>query len=381
MVTVAFIPARGGSKGIKHKNLSVVNGFSLIERAIMAAKASKLIDRIVVSTDSPEISDASLKLGAEVVQRPAEISGDEASSESAIRHFLDLSRDVEIVAFLQATSPFIDAARIDSAIGTVSSRAADSVFSAAADHGFRWEMHGGFCKPIGHDSASRKRRQDLDFQVVETGAFYVFRRESFDRDGSRFCGRVSCEITDKRFAIEIDEPSDLEHANQIAKYWRGSQKNWDLDAVVLDFDGVQTDDFVYVDETGVESVRVSRADGLGIRLLIQHGVRVLVLSTEVNKVVAARAHKLKVELIQNVPDKADSLKSWASDNSLELGRIAFIGNDVNDREAMKLVGFPVAVNDAHPDILSVANFVLSTRGGRGAVREFAGIVLPVDSHQ
>ena len=147
MVTVAFIPARGGSKGIKHKNLSVVNGFSLIERAIMAAKASKLIDRIVVSTDSPEISDASLKLGAEVVQRPAEISGDEASSESAIRHFLDLSRDVEIVAFLQATSPFIDAARIDSAIGTVSSRAADSVFSAAADHGFRWEMHGGFASP------------------------------------------------------------------------------------------------------------------------------------------------------------------------------------------------------------------------------------------
>src|SRR3954471_8585828 len=154
--TVAVIPARGGSKGVPRKNLRRVGGVPLIARAIAAARAADRIDRVVVSTDDEQIGAVAREWGAEVVSRPAELSGDTASSESAVEHALDeLARfgiAVGIVVLVQATSPFIDPADLDAAVERVRAGESDAVFSAVESWGFLWRTSSdGGAVGVNHD--------------------------------------------------------------------------------------------------------------------------------------------------------------------------------------------------------------------------------------
>lgn len=375
MSTVAIIPARGGSKGILDKNLQPVHGVPLVARAVRSAVAAVQIDQVYVSTDSSRIASVAEANGAKVINRPATLSGDEASSESAILHALDEISDAEVVAFIQCTSPFIDPHDLDKACRMVSEGEADVVFSGVEDHGFRWEERDGGFHPVGHDAASRPRRQDLAPRVMETGAFYVFKEKGLRDSGSRFHGTISAVRVGRREALEIDSAEDLSLARELAMNSESSQSIGPLDAVVCDFDGVHTDDHVWVDEKGVESVRVSRSDGYGIKLLKEAGYKVLILSTEKNPVVAARAKKLGVEVIQGQDNKAEGLQSWLEKNSIDPSRVAYLANDVNDIPALEQVGWPVVVADAHPTVKVMARIALRAKGGEGAVRELADLIL------
>ncbi|WP_110589028.1 KdsC family phosphatase [Microbacterium suaedae] len=155
----------------------------------------------------------------------------------------------------------------------------------------------------------------------------------------------------------------------------------DVDAVVTDFDGVQTDDTASLSEDGAESVRVSRADGMGVRLLREAGIPVLILSTETNPVVSARASKLRVDVIQASGDKRAALEEWAARAGIPLSRIAYVGNDVNDLGALDAVGWPIVVPGAHPLATASARIVLARPGGHGAVREVAERVLAARAAQ
>lgn len=374
MKIVAFIPARGGSKGIRDKNLQEVGGMSLIERSILFAKAHPLVEQVFVSTDSQSISESAERLGAFVVHRPESIAGDTASSESAISHFLGLYPSVEVVVFLQATSPFVEFGPLERAIDMVIQGDADSVFSAFRTHGFRWRFSGGNVETVGHSAARRERRQDLQPEFEESGAFYVFRRSVFDAEESRFCGQTKLVEVDPRFAVEIDRAEDLEVARCLSALWQDKPTIGPLEALVLDFDGVQTNNLVTINSEGNEFVQVNRADGLGISLLQDRSLRILFLSSESNSVVNARARKLGVECIQGVTNKDETLQVWAEQHSINLSKTAYMGNDLNDENAMRLVGYPVAVFDAHPRIISLSSFVLSSKGGSGAIREFADMV-------
>jgi N-acylneuraminate cytidylyltransferase len=145
--------------------------------------------------------------------------------------------------------------------------------------------------------------------------------------------------------------------------------------VVFDFDGVFTDNKVYVDQDGAEAVVCDRGDGMGIALLRERGVRAMVLSTEVNPIVSARCRKLKLPTQQGLEDKARALAGVARENGLDLNRVVYVGNDINDLACMKLAGFAVAVADAHPSVLDVADLVLTRTGGHGAVREICDLIL------
>jgi N-acylneuraminate cytidylyltransferase len=380
---VAVIPARGGSKGVPRKNLQRVGGVPLVARAVDAARLCPAVDRVVVTTDDADIAAVAAEWGAEVVERPADLSGDEASSESALVHALDVlearSVDVGIVAFLQATSPFIDVDALTSAVQLVRSRRRDSVFSAVETFGFVWEKGiGGAAEPVNHEIDVRPRRQDRDPHYLETGGFYVMRAAGFRAARHRFFGSVGIAEVAPRSAIEIDTADELELARRLAplidaRFRRNAAIA--VDAVVTDFDGVHTDDTVQVSQDGVESVTVSRSDGMGVSLLRAAGIPFLVLSTEANPVVAARARKLGVEVRQAAADKAAVLREWAEERRIALSRVAYLGNDVNDLGCFELVGWPVAVPDAHPLVLSAARVVLDRPGGAGAVRDLAERVL------
>lgn len=377
---VAIIPARGGSTGVPRKNVLPVGGIPLVARAVAAARTAQRVDEVVVTTDDDEIARVAADAGATIVRRPAELPGATASSESALLHALD---DLEgrgirasTVVFLQATSPFIDPAGIDEAVELVAGGGFDCAFSAFETFGFLWgRAEDGAARAINHDAAHRPRRQDRAPHYLETGAFYAFDTAGFRRAGHRFFGRIGIVEVPERSAIEIDEPAQLDLARVIAPLIDAPTPGIDVDAVVTDFDGVHTDDTALIDGDGGEHVRVSRSDGMGVARLRRAGIPVLILSTETHPVVGARAAKLQVDVRQSVDDKAAALSEWARARGIPLERIAYLGNDVNDLPALQMVGWPVVVADARPEARAAARHVLSRRGGDGAVRELAELVL------
>ncbi|MCA2225066.1 N-acetylneuraminate synthase family protein [Nonomuraea aurantiaca] len=372
MRVLAVVPARGGSAGVPLKNLAPVGGIPLVTRAVRAALRSELIDRVVVSTDHAGIAEAAKEAGALVVDRPEELSGSTASSESAVLHALDtLGEDPEVVVLVQCTSAFIDSDDLSAAVRKVLDGEADAVVSGLPTHEFLWTPAGA---GINHDPAFRPRRQDREPQFRENGAFYVMRTSGLREHGHRFFGTIAVQPVPVRHAIEIDDPEDLELARALAPFVDVPEPI-DVDAVITDFDGVHTDDRAYVDSDGREMVLVSRSDGMGIALLRRAGVKVLVMSTEHNPVVAARARKLGVPVLQGLAEKRVVLRDWLTIEGLDPARVAYVGNDVNDLGPMAEVGWPIAVPDAHPRVRAAARVVLSKPGGEGAVRELCDRVV------
>lgn len=143
---------------------------------------------------------------------------------------------------------------------------------------------------------------------------------------------------------------------------------------VFDFDGVFTDNRVWTDERGEESVACWRGDALGLRRLDEVGVPYLILSTEVNPAVGARARKIRAECVQGVEDKVPVLVEHAGRRGVGLEDTAYVGNDVNDAGCLEAVGLPVVPADAWPDVVPLARWVLTREGGRGCVREFCDAV-------
>lgn len=377
--TIAIIPARGGSKGVPRKNLRRVGGVPLVVRAIHSAQQAERVDRVIVSTDDIEIADISRAAGAEVVDRPAALSGDLASSETALLHAIDeverAGATVQTVVFLQATSPFIASSGIDDALALIAEGGYDVAFSAFETFGFLWARDGGgTADAINHSAAARPRRQDREPHYMETGAFYAMDAAGFRAAGHRFFGRVGIVEVPEASAIEIDDAAQLAIAGALASLV-DDVPSIHVDAVVTDFDGVHTDDTATVDAVGGESVRVSRSDGMGVSLLRRTGIPFLILSSETNPVVRARAQKLQVPVIHGVGDKAEALRDWAAAEGVALERIAYLGNDVNDLPAMELVGWPVAVADARAQVRAASRLILEHRGGEGAVRELLDLVI------
>ncbi len=145
----------------------------------------------------------------------------------------------------------------------------------------------------------------------------------------------------------------------------------DIALIVLDFDGIFTDNKVMVSEEGKEFVSCTRADGLGIKLLNSKHIPMLILSTETNPVVTSRAQKLNLTVIQGQENKKQTLLKYCKENEINLQNVLYAGNDLNDYEVMKCIGFPVAPKDAHPEIKRIAKYIISKNGGEGVVRELA----------
>ena len=152
----------------------------------------------------------------------------------------------------------------------------------------------------------------------------------------------------------------------------------DIEAFVFDFDGVLTNNLVHLNQDGQEFVSCSRADGLAFDVLRKLKIPTYILSTEKNLVVAERAKKLKIQALQGVSDKVKAIKSFSTENRYKLDRVLYVGNDLNDYEAMKLCGYSVCPSDSHNKIKKIADIVLKTQGGKGVVRELLEDVLEID---
>ncbi|WP_263169865.1 N-acylneuraminate cytidylyltransferase [Streptomyces sp. SCSIO ZS0520] len=417
---LAVIPARGGSKGVPAKNLAPVGGAPLVARTVRECRAARLVTDVVVSTDDQSIAAAAREAGAEVVIRPAAIAGDTATSEAAVLHAMDAHEElhgarVDVVLLVQCTSPFILREDIDGVVGALVEGGADTALTVAPFHGFVWRdaadepagiaaeqdergereeratsgggttrlanstaTEGGY--GVNHDKSFRPRRQDRPQDLLETGAAYAMDALGFRKHNHRFFGHTELVRTDPARVLEIDDPHDLARARALAPLFDAERPGAlparsDVDAVVLDFDGTQTDDRVLIDSDGKEFVSVHRGDGLGIAALRKAGLRMLILSTEQNPVVAARARKLRIPVLHGIDRKDLALKQWCEEQGIAPERVLYVGNDVNDLPCFSLVGWPVAVASAHDVVRGAARAVTTLPGGDGAIREIAAWIL------
>lgn len=385
MNCLSIIPARGGSKGIPRKNIHALAGRPLISWTIEAANRAKLVDRVIVSTDDPEIAAASKEHGAEVIWRPEQISGDLASSESALLHTLDVLERKEgykpdITVFLQCTSPLTLAEDIDGTVKVLLDENADSALAVTPFHYFLWKRDTNVgATGINHDKRLRLLRQQSEDQFLEVGAVYAMKTQEFREVKHRFFGNTALYVMPPERVLEIDEPIDLEIAEILLRKREQSRKLElipdDPAALIMDFDGVFTDNSVFVFQDGKEAVRCDRSDGWGMMLLREVGLPLLILSTEKNPVVQARANKLGIPCLQGVQDKYATLISWCGERNIPLSRVVYLGNDMNDIQCLRAVGCPTVVNNAHPDTFKVARLILNSRGGEGALRELSDLII------
>ena len=380
---IAIIPARGGSKRVPGKNLLPLAGRPLVAHSVLHARESRYVETVYVSTDDSAIAEVAQGVGAEVIERSPELAGDKATSESALLEVLDARvarglADPDLVVFLQCTSPVRRPGEVDRAVEKLLSENADSLISVAEDAALLWHADGDAPRAVNWDSQHRPREQELAHQYRENGSIYVFRPAVLREHGNRLGGRIALHVMDFWSSFQLDKPADRELLEWIIRRpGLGPPVSLPdpLEMVLMDFDGVLTDNRVIVSQTGEESVRCDRSDGWGIARLRDAGVLMAVVSTEANPVVQARCEKLQLACHQDVSDKRAFVEGLLKDEGIAPSAVAYVGNDVNDLEVMDLVGLAVAPCDSHPDVLAAADLVLARPGGKGAVREFCDHVL------
>jgi CMP-N,N'-diacetyllegionaminic acid synthase len=217
MKYAVIIPARGGSKGIPGKNIKMINGKPLIAWTIEHALSCEFVSNVFVSTDSEEIKEISIRYGADVpFLRPVEISGDEATTESAMLHFLfwaeNNNLNIDNIILMQPTSPFRYENRLNKAIEQFEREGADSLLSVCKSHRFIWKMDFSGKSTANYDVNTRPRRQDIKSQdeiYLENGSFYITKKDLFKKHENRLCGKIKMHQMEPEESIEIDDPIDF----------------------------------------------------------------------------------------------------------------------------------------------------------------------------
>ena len=400
---VAVIPARGGSKGLPGKNIRSLGRHPLIAYSVASCLAAKTIDRVIVSTDNQEIADVACAYGAEApFLRPAELSTDLAPDFPLFVHALEWLQQHEgyepsIVVQVRPTTPFRPQGLLDQSVQLLQSApSADSVRAVARTIQNPYKMwtcgEDGALNPLlqsEHAEPYNMPRQLLPETMWQTGHVDVVRRETILNKNSLTGDRIKPVLVDSAFVVDIDRLEDLQYAeymlqnNKLDIDWPTKTTTHSdpllipdpVRLTVLDFDGTLTDDRVWVDQDGRESVVCSRRDGQGLEMLAAAGMEILVISKEKNPVVARRCEKLRIACWQGVDDKLTLLQKLLAERNVDVKETVYIGNDVGDLACMRHVGFSFAPADAHPDVLNEASWVLNYSGGRGAVREMCEILL------
>lgn len=390
MKVACIIPARGGSKGLPNKNRLLLNGLPLIARSILHARLSKNVSRVFVSTDDDRIAKIAIRFGADVVKRPPRLSGDTSSSESAIEHaVLQIKNNFnyvpDVVLFLQCTSPIRTHLEIDGAFNHFLAGKYDSLFSAVPSHKFFWKKSKNKNVSINYDYRTRPRRQDRVEEFIENGSIYIFYVRSFEEFKNRLSGKVGLYVMNYFSCFEIDDMNDFMICSSILsnirpyvkyeKYLFKKSFSSKIKLLVLDFDGVLTDNLVMTNQLGVESVTCSRSDGYGISRIKSLGVSVIVISKEKNEVVLKRCKKLKIQAYNAIDHKLFFLKRYLKRHGISPNSVAYMGNDLNDLECIRYSKFSAAPCDAELEVLSNVMWVSKNKGGHGAVREFCDYLI------
>ncbi|MDN4606799.1 acylneuraminate cytidylyltransferase [Sporosarcina highlanderae] len=387
---VAFIPVRGGSKSIPLKNIKKMYGRPLVYWAIDAAVECEYIDEVYVSTDSIEIEksincyDKEHHNKLKCIKRSPKNATDTATTESVLMEFIDKVKSTEVV-LIQATSPLIQAKDLDAAFRKFYSNNYDSLLSLVRQKRFIWtENDNETVQPVNYNVAFRSRRQDFEGFLVENGAFYISKYDAVIKSELRISGKIGHYEMQEESYIEIDEPGDWIIVEEILKK-REREKQASKKSMITpekvklfatDCDGVLTDAGMYYSENGDMLKKFNTKDGMGLSMLKENNIILAILTGENSAIVKKRAEKLGIEeVILGCKDKVAAMDKLISKYNINYENVAFIGDDVNDLELLKKVGYSFSVADAIQIVKDSVDYVTFRKGGEGAVREVADLIL------
>lgn len=401
-IVLALIPARGGSKGIPRKNIRNFAGYPLIAWSVAAAKQSSLVTRVIVSTDDEEIAAVAREYGAETpFLRPPELAQDKTTDLPVFEHALKWLEGVEgyrpdIIVQLRPTSPIRPKTMVDDAIRfLLEHKDADCVRGVvpAAQNPFKmWRFDDANqpMKPLleieGIAEPYNAPRQFLPPAYWQTGHIDAIRVATIAHKKSLTGDVVYPLMIDPIYTVDIDTLADW--AKYEALVYSGLEMvtpdkrtrrpmPGKIKLIISDFDGVITDNRVWTGEDGSETVVACRSDSMRIKQLRELGIETMILSSEPNPVVKARAKKVGVEAVHGVGlhDKGRVMREILEQKNIKAENVVYIGNDINDLPCFEVAGWSVAVADAYPEVLRAADFILGKAGGHGALRELCDLIL------
>lgn len=381
---VAFIPLRGGSKSIPGKNIKLINGRPLVYWVLDAATQSDYIDKVFISTDSIEIKKTVGRYGSNkiiVIDRDESTARDDSSTESAMLEFAK-NYIFNNIALIQATSPLLEDKDLDKGFKMLMDNNYDSILSAVEQKRFTWKQEGELYYPENYDYKKRPMRQEFDGFLVENGAFYITSRKNLLDSKCRLSGDIGIVKMKEETYFEIDEPSDWIIVDNLLK--RKKNKN-ELELIerlrkikllITDSDGVLTDGGMYYSEKGDELKKFNTRDGMGVQLLREIGIKTIIITGENIDLVKRRANKLGIdEIYMGVKDKEPLVREISIKHKLKLEEIAYIGDDINDLDAIKLVGLGCCVADGATKVKKASRYITKVKGGEGALREVAELII------
>ena len=354
-MNVAFIPVRGGSKSIPLKNIKPICGKPLVYWTVKAASGCKFIDKVYVATDSDRIKETveSFKIGieeklfskVEVIDRSAESASDTASTEFAMLEFAN-NHSFDNIVLIQATSPLLQASDLDRGFDVFGEKGTDSVLSVVRQKRFHWDNdENGYVYPTNYDVFHRPRRQEFDGYLVENGAFYICSKDALIKSQNRVSGNIKAVEMNEDSFFEIDEPSDWVIIEALMKK-NGISSPLEIPEIKMfltDCDGCLTDGGMYYSEHGDELKKFKTRDGMGFALLRDKGILTGIITSESVDLNRRRAEKLKLDILESgCKDKVSTIKKICRERSINLSNVCYIGDDINDVEAIKSVGFGCA---------------------------------------
>ena len=374
-MNVAFIPVRGGSKSIPLKNIKPICGKPLAYWTVKAACECKYIDKVYVATDSEKIKEVveSFKFDKVVViGRSAESASDTASTEFAMLEFAN-NYEFDNIVLVQATSPLLSAKDLDNGFEAFGEEGTDSVLSVVRQKRFHWKNdENGYAHPTNYDVFKRPRRQEFDGYLVENGAFYITSKCDLIKYQNRVSGNIKAVEMNEDSFFEIDEPSDWVIIEALMR------KNGMLDIdnipeiklFLTDCDGCLTDGGMYYSENGDELKKFNTRDGMGFRLLRERGIVTGIITSESVDLNRRRAEKLKLDILEaGCKDKVLAVKRICEERGIDLTNVCYIGDDINDVELLKIVGYGCAPADAMLEAKEAAKYITNAKGGEGVIRE------------
>ncbi|WP_454975760.1 cytidylyltransferase domain-containing protein [Capnocytophaga bilenii] len=377
---IAIIPLRAGSKGIPNKNKKKMLGRPLYQWALGEAIFSNL-DKIYIFTDDQQIIEDIKKEyhwtdKVEVVKRSEESAIDTASTEMGMLELaMKLNYNFDIYCLIQATSPLLTREDINQVLFKVEEEQFDSALTVVENKRFTWTKDG---KSVNYDYLHRPRRQDYEGMLVENGAFYAVKKETYLQTKNRLGGKIGIVKMCEDSLYEIDEPSDWDIIEILLKNreLKHKKNRSEIKYLVLDVDGVFTDGRVAVTKDGELSKTFSLRDGMGIELLRLEKVEVIVMTSENSLIVAKRMEKLKLDYVfLGVKDKYSKIEQFLLDKKIDRSNIAYIGDDINDLSNICSCGLTFTPIDGIEKVKDCADYILHNKGGDKAIREAIEIII------
>lgn len=378
---VGVIPLRKGSKSIKNKNRKKLVGRPLFAWVLWEALKSKL-DEVYIFTDDKNIieyvkNEYKYNQKCRVIERSAESATDEASTELALKEYVQkINNNYDILCLLQATSPLTTTEDINKVLHKILNDNLDSALTVVEFKRFIWSKDG---YPLNYDYNNRPRRQEFEGLLVENGAIYATTKEQFEKTGIRIGGNIGIIKMPEDTFTELDEKRDWIIVEKLLENrLRMNKKLSDrIKAIFLDLDGVFTPGTVFFGAAGELSKEFNIRDGMGLEILRESSdVEIFVITSENSEIVSSRMKKLKIEnYYPGIKDKYAKVEEILTDKNIKKSETAYIGDDINDLANLLSAGWSFCPSDAMKEVKQVVDLVLEAKGGKEAIREAVDFII------